>query len=233
MLMKRPQYKENPFTQGMVVHTKKANVRLSLGRENNILINQQTGEVKATHVTCFKKVDSAQFVKLFSSNVAMSFGLSSPGHKVLSILIWAVQKTALNKDEVILDTVTLESFMEENPTCKLSLPTWRKGIYELEDAQIIARTLRQGIFFINPNFMFNGDRVVFSTVLINNEAASQSEFQSIGAIGDYQSISKNDDRSSLSLSDAGFTDLHALFFLNAITWITALILAPLDISSML
>lgn len=47
----------------------------------------------------------------------------------------------------------------------MSLPTFKRGLNELEKAQIIAKTMRQGRYFINPNFVFNGDRVAFSTVI--------------------------------------------------------------------
>jgi hypothetical protein len=40
-----------------------------------------------------------------------------------------------------------------------------QGLAELEPAQIIAKHMRQGWYFINPNFVFNGDRVAFTAVI--------------------------------------------------------------------
>ncbi|MCV5208286.1 hypothetical protein OFC00_25550, partial [Escherichia coli] len=75
-------YKENPFLEGMVVPVKGKQVRLSrLGRDDNILVNQNTGEVQGTHVTTYKRVDSEQFVKLFTANIGLTFELSSAGIK--------------------------------------------------------------------------------------------------------------------------------------------------------
>lgn len=34
-----------------------------------------------------------------------------------------------------------------------------------ENAKIIAKHLRAGDYYINPNFVFNGDRIAFSTVI--------------------------------------------------------------------
>ncbi|MGP0837842.1 hypothetical protein [Serratia sp. CY85251] len=48
---------------------------------------------------------------------------------------------------------------------KLSHATFKRGINELEKALIIAKTLRKGRYFINPNFVFNGDRVAFTTMI--------------------------------------------------------------------
>ena len=163
-------FKENPFLEGMIVPVKNRQVRLSkLGKDDNILKNQDTGEVLGTHVTTYKLVDGEQFVKLFTANIAMTFDLSSAGIKAFSVLIWAVQYNALSKDEVDLDLLVLEAFTEANkdkePPLMLSSATFRRGINELEKAQIVAKTLRQGRYFINPNFVFNGDRIAFTTLI--------------------------------------------------------------------
>ena len=136
-------------------------------------MNQVTGEVHGTHVTTYKKVDSEQFVKLFTSNIALAFELSAAGIKAFTVLMWAIQNRALSKDEVDLDTFTLEDFLKEHeekePPLKLSLGTFRRGIAEMEKAQIVAKTLRQGRYFINPSFVFNGDRVAFTTMIERQE----------------------------------------------------------------
>jgi hypothetical protein len=168
--MSRARYKYNPFLENMVVPVKGRQVRLSrLGKDDNVLMNQSTGEVLGTHLTTYKAVDGEQFVKLFTANIALTFHLSSPGIKAFGVLMWAVQNKALAKDEVDLDAFILEEFRvtheEKEPPIKLSLPTFKRGINELEDAQIIAKTVRQGRYFINPNFIFNGDRIAFTTVI--------------------------------------------------------------------
>ena len=163
-------YKTNPFLENMDVPVKGKQVRLSkLGKENNELINNDTGEVHGTHVTTFKKVDAEQFVKLFGANVALTFDLSSAGIKAFNVLVWIVQTSAISKDEIDFDHLVLEDFLathcNKKPPLKLSLATFKRGINELEKAQIIAKTLRQGRYFINPNFVFNGDRIAFTTVI--------------------------------------------------------------------
>ena len=134
----------------MIVPGKNRQVRLSkLGKDDNILINQDTGEILGTHVTTLK---------------------------VFSVLIWAVQYSALSKDEVDLDLLVLEAFTEANkdkePPLMLSPATFRRGINELEKAQIVAKTLRQGRYFINPNFVFNGDRIAFTTLIERRKSAN-------------------------------------------------------------
>lgn len=168
--MNRTRYKINPFLENMIVPLKGRKVRLSrLGGDDNVLINQSTGEVLGTHLTTYKQVDGEQFVKLFTTNIGLAFDLTSAGIKAFTVLMWAVQHKALAKDELDLDAFTLEEFVSENkgkePPLRLSLPTFKRGINELENAKIVAKTVRQGRYFINPNFVFNGDRVAFSTVI--------------------------------------------------------------------
>lgn len=171
-------FKTNPFLEGMIIPVKGKQVRLSkLGREDNVLINQSTGEVHGTHVTTYKSVDSEQFVKLFTANIAMTFDLQSAGIKALTVVIWTLQNHALAKDEIALDQIVLDDFLEAHqdrkPPMSLSIATLKRGINELEKAKIIAKTVRKGWYFINPNFIFNGDRIAFTTVIEKAKRAAR------------------------------------------------------------
>ena len=147
----------------------------SLGKENNVLVNQDTGEVQGTHVVTYKRVDDAEFIKLFTGNVAMAFDLTSAGLKAFLIMSFALQKQ-VQKDHVFLDELTLEKFLLENPDKKCSMKTLYRGITELAKAKILAKSSRMGVYFINPNFVFNGDRIVFSTA-IERQTEQQQELQ--------------------------------------------------------
>lgn len=179
--MSLTRHKTNPFLDDMIVPVKGRQVRLSrLGHDENILVNQSTGEVQGTHVTTFKRVDGEQFVKLFTANIGLTFDLSAAGIKAFGVLLWVVQNRALSKDEVDLDSLTLEEFLEvhkdtaEKPL-RLSLATFKRGLNEMEKAQIVAKTMRQGRYFINPNFVFNGDRIAFTTVIERKKRTAQTE----------------------------------------------------------
>lgn len=164
-------YEENPFIENMVVPIKGQRVKISkLGQDDNILINQATGEISGTHVTTFKRVDSEQFIKLFTANIALTFELGAAGIKTFGVLAWVLQDRSISKDLVPLDKFVLDDFLK-NHKVKLSLPTFGRGLAELEKAKIIAKHLRQGWYFINPNFVFNGDRIAFTTVIERNKLA--------------------------------------------------------------
>ena len=86
-------YRENPFIKDMIVPVGTQNVRVSrLGREDNVLVNQITGEVHGTHVTAYRKVDKEEFVKVFTKNIALTFNLKAAGIKAFNVLLWSMQK---------------------------------------------------------------------------------------------------------------------------------------------
>lgn len=163
-------HKTNPFLEGMVVNKRSKAIQLSrLGKDSNVLINRDTGEHFGTHVTTYRQVDSEQFVKLFTANIALTFDLKSAGLKAFNVLIWAVQHKAAGRDQVDMERLTLDDFLDfhesKEPPLKLSLATFTRGIRELEKAQILAKTLKKGRYFVNPNFVFNGDRIAFTTLI--------------------------------------------------------------------
>jgi hypothetical protein len=172
-------YEENPFIDELKVPIKKKNIRVSpLGKDRNVLINQITGEEFGTHVTTYKKVDAEQFVKLFTTNIALTFNLKSCGIKALNVLIWMVQHTSINKDLIMLDKYALEDFLkfhdDEDPPLRLSLSTFNRGLASLEQSQIIAKNVRKGWYFINPNFVFSGDRIAFTQIIEKKKRESNN-----------------------------------------------------------
>lgn len=177
-------YENNPFIEGMVVPIKGQKVQLSkLGKDDNILVNQSTGEIHGTHVTTYRRVDAEQFVKLFTANIALTFDLKAAGIKAFNVLVWMLQNRSVGKDLVPLDKFALDDFLkahdDRKPPIKLSQPTFWRGLAELEAAQIVAKHVRQGWYFINPNFVFNGDRIAFTTLIERKPSGEEAELPAI------------------------------------------------------
>jgi len=175
-------YEKNPFLDELVINTKSKSVKIStLGKEDNILVNQTTGEVRGTHVVSYRQVDPDKFVKVFAENIALTFDLTAAGIKAFNVLMFSVMEKAIGRDEVLLDIYTLEEFLNINKRIKnFSAPTFHRGLKELENAKIIAKTKRKGWYFINPSFVFNGDRIAFSTIIErkkSNEPSNNQEQQ--------------------------------------------------------
>lgn len=175
-------YEENPFIENMVVPMKGRNVKVSLlGHSDNVLVNQSTGEVLGTHITTVKKVDSEQFIKLFTANIALTFELGAAGIKCFGVLAWVLQDRSISKDLVPLDRYVLDEFLKsQEKKLALSLATFARGLAELEKAKIIAKHIRQGWYFINPNFVFNGDRIAFTTIIERKSKTAQERLEEQG-----------------------------------------------------
>lgn len=176
--MRLDKYKTNPFNKDLLITTKSKQVKVTpLGNDKNILINQDTGEIQGTHVVTYKRVDDEEFIKLFTGNIALAFDLTAAGIKAFSVMSYALQRQ-IEKDHVFLDELTLEDFLKEHPDKKCSMKTLYRGITELAKAQIIAKSIRVGVYFINPSFVFNGNRIAFTTLIeCGKEEKRQAEEQ--------------------------------------------------------
>jgi hypothetical protein len=179
MSIKTERHKVNPFIKDMLIPIGSKMIKISaLGKDDNVLINQKTGEHHGTHVVARKRVDKDKFVKTFADYMAFTFDLTKAGNKALRVVMWAVKEQAIAKDVITLDKYSLEDFLEQHvnykPTLKLSYPTFTRGLSELEKAKILAKTIRAGNYFVNPSCLFNGDRVAFTTV-IERESEEQQE----------------------------------------------------------
>jgi len=163
--LENKRYSENPFREGMVLNFTSKQVKVSsIGKDDSIIVNQSTGEINGTHVVTYKKVDSEEFVKLFSRNIALIFNLNSAGIKAFNVLVWMMQQKGIDRDIVSLDSFALSDFLKENDV-KLSLATLVRGLNDLVKSKIIAKTRRKGDYYINPNFIFNGNRIAFTTAI--------------------------------------------------------------------
>lgn len=159
-------YKENPFISELEITTRRKNVKVSkIGKDDKVdLINTNTGEHHGTYITTTKRVDSEQFLKLFTSNIALTFDLLAAGIKAFNVLCWVTQNKAIERDLITIDKYVLLDFNEAHKK-KLSKAVLYRGLTQLIGAKIIARARKEGDYFINPNFVFNGDRIVFTSVI--------------------------------------------------------------------
>jgi hypothetical protein len=180
MNQKLMRYKENPFITDLNISTKskRVNISSSIGKNENVLINQNTGEVQGTHITTYRQVDDKEFVKLFVGNIALTLDLTAAGIKAFNVLMYMVQYKAIQKDLVTLDKYSLETFLSSKNDIKIfTKKTFERGLKELVTAKIIARCEKAGDFFINPSFVFNGDRIAFTKVIERKRTEQKENHQ--------------------------------------------------------
>jgi hypothetical protein len=147
----------NPFISGAAANTKTGVKRIS-NRDGNrmLVVSEQTGEIVApAGFWQAQEVDKSQFVKLYVNGVKALKDLTGAGTKVFELLYLEVQKN------VGKDSVWLNYTMLDQDTVQISRTTFFKGMKELVEKGFIAESTTQSRYFINPDFMWNGDRLAF------------------------------------------------------------------------
>ena len=145
---------ENPFMAGANVATRTR--RVTNKRGDMMLVSRGTGEVQSNIAGFWEseEVDSTKFLKLFVNGVRALAELSNPGARVFELLYIEMQNN-VGKDQVYLSFTGIE---EET---KISRATFKRGMAELIDKKFLAAMPAVGWYWVNPDFIWNGDRLAF------------------------------------------------------------------------
>lgn len=148
-------YRKNPFLASADVAIKTR--RVSNKRGDMMLVSNE-GEL-VTQIAGFweaEEVDSTRFIKLFINGVKALAELSNAGTKVFELLYCEMQQRP-GTDQVYLSFAGLT----EAQLAGISRATWKRGMAELIEKRFIAAQARPGWFWVNPDFLWNGDRLAF------------------------------------------------------------------------
>ncbi len=149
------------------------------------------------------EVDKTQFVKLYVDGVSAIEGLSSSGKKVFKILYLAIRD---NKDT---DTILMSFDIVDQDIVKISRTTYFKGMKELADKKFIAETMIQNYYFINPDYMFNGDRLTFmKTYYLKDKKKLKLKRTKLIAKAKHSSFKKEIFSSNSYLNDNSIKPMH-------------------------
>ncbi|RYF51451.1 MAG: replication protein [Cytophagaceae bacterium] len=145
-------YEESPFLPSVKTRTK----RITNNRNNMMLVNSNTGEIQSPIAGFWesKEVDSTSFVKLFIAGVRALAELTNAGTRVFELLYLEMQKN-IGRDEAYLSFTGLPKGMT------MGRSTFARGLSELIDKKFIAPQPKVGWYWVNPDFIFNGDRLSF------------------------------------------------------------------------
>lgn len=146
-------HRSNPFMFELTTKTR----RVINKRGNMMLINSETGEIQANIAGFWEghEVDSTKFIKLFIKGVKALKELTSAGTKVFEVLYLQVQ------NEVGKDKVYMSFNMVDQALTPMSTATYDRGIRELIEKGFIAATPNVGFYWLNPSYIWNGDRLAF------------------------------------------------------------------------
>lgn len=148
-------YDANPFLQTATVKTKTR--RVTNKRGDMMLVNANTGEVQAPIAGFWEaeEVDSTKFIKLFVNGVKALAELTNAGTRVFELLYIEMQNN-IGKDQIYLSYSGLDKNLKA-----ISRSTFSRGLAELIEKRFIAAMPAVGWYWVNPDFIWNGDRLAF------------------------------------------------------------------------
>jgi hypothetical protein len=149
--------------------------RMQFGNEHRgMVIDGGTGEILgrgAAYMYEFEEVDKERFVKLFLDGVRKTAGLSSTGLMIFELIYNQVRGNP-NSDKIEMSLMVAQDRLPN-----LAERTYRRGLRELLDKEVIFRSPVEGVFFVNIRCMFNGDRLAFVKAYHLKGSGYQSELQ--------------------------------------------------------
>jgi hypothetical protein len=155
---RKKKYKTNPFIASMPRNTKRRVKLYQRGDMTMALFKNDTGEILENQIAGFweaKEVDSEKFLKLYVNGVKALAELTSPGAKVFEVLYRKMQD-AKERDQIYMNFHTVDQ--DETP---MSETTYWRGMNELIEKGFLATSHLPSLFWINPDFVWNGDRLAF------------------------------------------------------------------------
>ena len=157
-----PKYKENPFTEDKGIEGKNGITRIT-----TLGFKAFKEESKGLYLFTQKQEKKEIFFDAVAKHVAITLGLKSAGMKTLRVVLWLSQKKRVSEGTMELTQHSLELFLINNDL-KISNTTFRRGLQELLQVQVLARTLKRGNFFVNPAFLGKIDQAAFTVLYKKN-----------------------------------------------------------------
>jgi len=154
-LKRGERFKKNPFVCGEMVSIKTKRITEKTGEM--MVVNRIGGEVISQIAGWWRaeEVDSEKFVKLFINGVKQFKELTGAGTRVFELLYLEVQRN-IGKDEIWLTFPSVDQ--DATP---MGEATFYRGMKELISKKFIADSSVPGKYWLNPELMWNGDRIDF------------------------------------------------------------------------
>lgn len=150
-------YENNPFISRAIANTE-TGVRRQTNKSGDqmMVVSAKTGEIVApAGFWQYQEVDKTQFLKLYEGGVKAFKDLSNAGAKMFSVMSDRLQNS-MNKGMIYLSLTSIDQQIYP-----ISKATYARGLKELIEKEFLAATTEQGWFYINPDYIFNGNRLAF------------------------------------------------------------------------
>lgn len=147
-------FENNPSLPELDSISKRKQVRV--GSEKKGFVIDGVGEVVGDGVAAFyefEEVDNDRFIKLYTSGMRETSGLSKAGATMFGFICLQIQ------DKPNIDQVALSYELASRAGLDISDRVYRNGLRDLLEHEFIYESLVPGLFFVNVKFIFNGDRL--------------------------------------------------------------------------
>lgn len=151
-------YDENPYKERVIsklqVNTDKRIDRMIKVSEGDVMIDGDTGEITESRnmmMVTTKLVDQDEFVKVYADELRLHMDLKL---STVSVFFYIVSQVQFQQDYIIF----VVSDCKESTG--LTHGTIYRSLAELCSKGVIARSKVKVKYFINPLYMFKGDRIV-------------------------------------------------------------------------
>ncbi|KFF71793.1 hypothetical protein IW01_07620 [Pectobacterium brasiliense] len=168
----------NPFCfdTELKIETRKKNLTVSRGTE--LIERKDTSKSYFANIVHTQEVDKEEFIKLYTSQIKAYFDLTKTAYKVFFIFL-RIYQDAIGKDHFYLSCKKAMSLAEKIDHFVLSESIFYRGIKELIEKRIIAKTNEKNWYFINPAIVFNGDRARFVSEIIKKKEVMEEQPESV------------------------------------------------------
>jgi hypothetical protein len=149
-------YELNPFLLSASLNTNEGTRRRTLKSKDGsqMMVTSQDGSVSAPagfwHT---QEVDKTQFLKLYVNGVKAFSQMTSAGARVFELIYLEIQKNT-GKDFIYISFSEIDQSVSPMPKT-----TFLRGMKEVCVKGFLAESKTQNKYFINPDFIFNGDRL--------------------------------------------------------------------------
>lgn len=184
----------NPFCfeAEIKIETRKKNLTVLRGTE--LIERKDASKSYFANIVHTQEVDKEEFIKLYTSQIKAYFDLTKTAYKVFFIFL-RIYQDAIGKDHFYLSCKKAMSLAEKIDHFVLSESIFYRGIKELIEKRIIAKTNEKNWYFINPAIVFNGDRARFVSEIIKKKEVMEEQPESVAST----------DRRNKSIKEKGIT----------------------------
>lgn len=124
-----------------------------------MIVGKDSGEVLGEgHAGFFEmqEVDETQFVKLYLAGIKQTTKLTKAGLQVFELVYHQMRATPQS------DRLELNHYLAKEFGLSISIQTFRRGLRELLEHEFLYRSTSADVYFVNINFIFNGNRITLA-----------------------------------------------------------------------